>query len=446
MEIDFLCRVFDELAGEEAILWRDETRTYGWLNTEITRLRAHLSEGGGVAGKIVSLEGACSPGAIALLLALVAEAAIIVPLSSVPEASIEGMLEVAQVESRIDLEGGLRVVATGRSADHALYRELRASGHPGLVLFTSGTSGAPKAAVHDLSRLLRKFHVRRHRLRTLLFLLFDHIGGLDSLFNALSNGSALVLTESRAPDAICELVERHRVEVLPAAPSFLNMLLLSEAHRRYDLSSLRVITYGAEVMPRSTVARLAEAFPGVTLLQKYGLTEVGTLRSRSRSSDSVWVKMGGEGFQLRVVDGLVQIKAESAMLGYLNAPSPFTADGWLVTGDMVEVDGEYFRILGRQSDVVNVGGEKVLPAEVEEVILEVPGVADAAVYGEKNALLGQIVCARLWAAPAGDRAALPARVLAHCKERLAPYKVPFKIKVVEGERPSTDRQKKTRRE
>ena len=149
---------------------------------------------------------------------------------------------------------------------------------------------------------------------------------------------------------------------------------------------------------------------------------------------------------VRVVDGLVQIKAESAMLGYLNAPSPFTADGWLVTGDMVEVDGEYFRILGRQSDVVNVGGEKVLPAEVEEVILEVPGVADAAVYGEKNALLGQIVCARLWAAPAGDRAALPARVLAHCKERLAPYKVPFKIKVVEGERPSTDRQKKTRRE
>src|SRR5262249_53483516 len=142
----------------------------------------------------------------------------------------------------------------------------------------------------------------------------------------------------RTSEGICRTIARHRVEVLPAAPSFLNLLLLSEAHRRHDLSSLRYITYGAEVMPQATLDRLAAAFPGVTLLQKYGLTELGTLRSHSRANDSLWVRVGGEGFQTRVVDGLLQVHAESSMLGYLNAASPFTEDGWFMTGDAVEVD------------------------------------------------------------------------------------------------------------
>src|SRR5207247_91762 len=84
---------------------------------------------------------------------------------------------------------------------------------------------------------------------------------------------------AQRPEGICRTIARHRVEVLPASPSFLTLLLLSEAHRRHDLSSLRYITYGAEVMPQSTLARLALEFPHVRLLQKYGLTELGTLRS-----------------------------------------------------------------------------------------------------------------------------------------------------------------------
>src|SRR5207237_6425767 len=89
----------------------------------------------------------------------------------------------------------------------------------------------------------------------------------------------------------------------------------------------------------------------------------------------------------------LQIKAKSTMLDYRNEPSPITANGWFNTGDKVEVDGEYFRILGRQSEIINVGRQKVYPAEVESVLQEMPEIAEVSVYGEKNAIVGEIVCA-----------------------------------------------------
>src|SRR5260221_9709387 len=148
-------------------------------------------------------------------------------------------------------------------------------------------------------------------------------------------------------------------------------------------------------MPESTLKRFHELFPKVRLLQTYGLSEVGILRSTSRSSDSLWVKVGGDGFQTRVVDGMLEIKARYAMLGYLNAASPFTADGWFKTGDAVEVDGEYFRILGRKSELINVGGEKVYPVEVESVLQAMEGVENVAGKGESHPIAGESVPGRV---------------------------------------------------
>ena len=119
------------------------------------------------------------------------------------------------------------------------------------------------------------------------------------------------------------------------------------------------------------------------------------LRSKSREDGSLWVRVGGEGFQTKVVDGVLWIKSDYAMVGYLNAPSPFDADGWFNTQDLVEVDGDWLRILGRDSDLINVAGQKVYPAEVEQAILELPNIRDVAVYGESHPLLGQVVVARV---------------------------------------------------
>ncbi|MBI2418731.1 MAG: hypothetical protein HYV28_12680 [Ignavibacteriales bacterium] len=156
--------------------------------------------------------------------------------------------------------------------------------------------------------------------------------------------------------------------------------------------------------------------------------ELGVLRAKSENNESLWVKIGGEGYETRVVDGLLEIKAEAAMLGYLNAPSPFTPDGWFMTGDSVEIKDDYFRILGRQTEIINVGGEKVFPQEVENVILEVAGVESVTVYGAKNPLLGNVVYAKVTVNNNSlDLRELGSSIKKHCNAKLARYKVPVKI-------------------
>jgi acyl-CoA synthetase (AMP-forming)/AMP-acid ligase II len=194
-----------------------------------------------------------------------------------------------------------------------------------------------------------------------------------------------------------------------------------------------MVTYGTEVMPESTLRRFNTLFPHINLLQTYGLSEVGILRSKSKSSDSLWVKVGGEGFATRVVDGMLEIQAQSAMLGYLNASSPFTADGWFQTGDAVEVDGEYIRILGRQSELINVGGEKVYPAEVESVLQLMEGVTDVMVSAEPSPITGHLVKAKVQLQTGETVGEFRKRMWTFCRDKLPKYKIPQKVVLVTQE-------------
>jgi acyl-CoA synthetase (AMP-forming)/AMP-acid ligase II len=431
--VDFLLDVFDASAERDALVWRERAVSYAALAQAVRGWEAELGARDVAPGTVVGLEADFSPSAVALLLALAARSCVIVPLTPSVEAKKPEFRRVAEVETAVvvDADDRATVRPTGVRATHDLYARLRADGRPGLVLFSSGSTGRSKAAVHDLVPLLAKFAVRRHALRTLGFLLFDHIGGVNTLLYVLSNGGCLVTVPDRAPHAVCAAVERHRVQLLPTSPTFLNLLVVSEAWRDHDLSSLELVTYGTEVMPESTLARVHELLPGARLLQTYGLSEVGILRSQSRASDSLWVKVGGEGFETRVVDGMLQIRAQSAMLGYLNAPSPFTEDGWLPTGDAVEVDGDYLRIRGRRSEMINVGGEKVFPAEVESVLASMDGVKDVTVLAEPHPLTGQIVLAKVRLGTGETLGEFRARMRAFCRERLAPYKIPQKVVLVD---------------
>jgi long-chain acyl-CoA synthetase len=429
--IDFLINTMQAHAGEVALATPRASVTYGQLLERIGAYRAAVD--GLAPGRVVSIEGDYGLESVAAFLALADAGHVIVPLSPDSSAHHDAFRATASVEYRIfvhDADGAV-VHPTGVAAAHPFYEGLRADGHPGLVLFSSGSSGQPKAAVHDLTRLLQKFKVPRQRYRTLVFLLLDHIGGINSLLYTVSNGGTIVLARERSATAVCEAIEAHRVELLPTSPTFLNLLLLSGLAERHDLSSLRLITYGTEPMPASTLERACQVFPHARFLQTYGLTELGIMRSQSRDSSSLWVRVGGEDFEWKIVDGQLRIKARSAMLGYLNAPSPFDEEGYFNTGDYVECDGEWLRILGRKSDVVNVGGQKVHPAEVENVLLQMDNVIDAAVHGEPNPLTGQMVVAivRLRDREASDQFKL--RMRRFCAGRLSPYQVPARVQIVD---------------
>jgi acyl-coenzyme A synthetase/AMP-(fatty) acid ligase len=210
------------------------------------------------------------------------------------------------------------------------------------------------------------------------------------------------------------------------------MLIISRMHERHDCSSLRLITYGTEPMPTTTLHAVHRAFPGVRLKQTYGLTELGVLPTRSRASGSLWLEVGGVGCEARVVDGVLWVRSQTAMLGYLNAPSPFDADGWYNTQDMVDVDGPYIRILGRTTELINVGGQKVYPAEVESALLELDNVCEATVWGEANPVTGQVVAARVTLAQPEDQESFERRLHRFCRERLAAYKIPLIVEIVAG--------------
>ncbi|MCC6175776.1 MAG: long-chain fatty acid--CoA ligase [Chloroflexi bacterium] len=432
MHLEWLYERMAEVADRPAIVWRDEATTYAELLRRRAAWNERLDAQGVQPGQIVAIVGDYSPNACALLLALVDRGALVVPLTGATSAHHAEFLQVGQVETlvRFNRDDAWQIEAV-ESAEpiHPLLAELRRRATPGLVLYSSGSTGKSKAAVHDFGRILEKFTVTRQRLVTLTFLLFDHMGGLNTLFYALSNGGTVVATEHRDPEAVCDLVERHRIELLPASPTFLSLLLISGAHRRYDLSSLRLVTYGTEVMPQTTLDRLRAELPGVKLQQTYGLSELGVLRSKSREDGSLWVKVGGEGVETKVVDGILWIRSRSAMLGYLNAPSPFDAEGWMNTQDQVEVDGEYIKILGRVTDIINVGGNKVYPAEVESVLLELDNVRDVTVFGEANAITGHLVAARVVLDEPEPLDTLTRRMRVFARDRLARYKIPVRLEI-----------------
>jgi long-chain acyl-CoA synthetase len=430
------------------MIWRDQDYDYDWLLGQADAFETTIKTNTIGPGRVCAIAGDYSPYSAALLLALIANRNIIVPISTVVEDRRNYYCDVSQAEFifEFNAKDEFIIKRTGSSITNPLLKKLQKSGSSGLVLFTSGSTGNPKAALYDFDRLLKNYCTIKKTMRSLVFLQLDHIGGINTMFSLISSGGTMVVLDERNPLSVCRLIEKHKIELFPTTPSFLNLLRVSEAYKEYDLSSLKLITYGTEVMPESLLKALIQIFPGVNFKQTYGLTEVGILRSKSQSNDSLWVKVGGENYQTKVVDGILWIKSDTPILGYLNAPDPFTEDGWLVTKDRVEVDGEFIKILGRTEEIINVGGLKVYPTEVEDVILQMENVSDVMVFGERNPMLGNIVCSKVMLKDQEELGDFRKRLYQFCMNKLERYKIPQKIEITGDHLVGNERFKKIRKE
>ena len=445
--MQWLLQRFATAPDQPAFIHRDRRVTYGEVITKVSGFGATLATHGIAKGDTVVVLGDYSPEFFCLVLALAQNGNIIIPLSREAVVEQSSAFAISGCDWMITVDDGDAEPSVSRhavAADNTMLTEFRAGGHPGLILFSSGSTGKPKAILHDFDRVADKFRKQRKPIVAIPFLMIDHFGGINTILAIVASMGTVVTVANRSIDSICRAIQDHRVELLPTTPSFLTMLVASNLYRDYDLSSLTRITYGTEVMPQATLDRVRAIFPGVELQQTYGLSEVGVMRSQSRDDGSLWVRIGGEGFQTKVVDDILWIKSDYAMVGYLNAPSEFDADGWFNTQDRVEVDGDYFRILGRVTDLINVGGQKVYPAEIEEVILRLDNVSDVAVYGEPHPLLGNIVVANVLVQQPESVADLKRRIRAACLAELTNYKVPAKVLIADGPL-YTARQKKRRR-
>jgi acyl-CoA synthetase (AMP-forming)/AMP-acid ligase II len=432
MNRHWLTRRLRSWGDRPALIWRNEPWSFTQLSDASDAWLGQLVQQGIKPGDTLAICGDYSPNVCALLIGALLNRNVIIPLASAGAQRWDQLTDLAQVQFAVqfDTRDSWRVSDFRRTVTHPLLHKVKERGAAGLVLFSSGSTGESKASVLDFDRLLAKFELPRPAYRMLVFLLLDHIGGINTLLYALCHGGTIVTTEERSPDAVCAAIEAHRIQLLPTTPTFLRMLLIADAIRRHDLSSLETITYGTEPMPPSTLSAIRAALPRVRFKQTYGLSELGILPTQSRDSGSVWLKLGNTGFEHKIVDGLLWVRTPRAMLGYLNAPSPFDADGWFNTQDLVETDGEYIRVLGRKSELINVAGEKVHPTEIENVLLQLDNVKDVTVYGKPNPITGEVVAAKITTLVPEDPDAFKRRVRQFCHTQLERYKTPAVIDVV----------------
>jgi acyl-CoA synthetase (AMP-forming)/AMP-acid ligase II len=320
------------------------------------------------------------------------------------------------------------------------------------ILFTSGTSGRSKGAMtaHRQTLAVARAWADCGRLtpadRYLVVNPFFHSFGLKAgILACLVSGAAIVPQLVYDPARAMALVQAERITVFPGPPTIYQTILDHPGRAACDLSSLRLAVTGAAPVPVALVERMQQELSFETVLTAYGLTEavVATMcrpgddpqvvaSSSGRATAGFEVQIAGHGGQAVPPGqaGEILLRGPNVMLGYLNDPDATAAaidtGGWLHTGDIGHLDaGGYLTITDRLKDMYICGGFNVYPAEVEQVLARLDGVAESAVIGVPDARLGEV--GRAYVVPRPGLALDAAQVLGFCRERLANYKVPRQV-------------------
>ena len=367
--------------------------------------------------------------------------------------------ELPEVERTVVLgEDWDALVAEGTAVEEADLDRVageRTESDPTIIVYTSGTTGHPKGAVHT-HRILRNEHSIAAALdhdehsRVMNHMPFFHVaGGFTGILPPLITGGAMILMDRWDPKRAFELIERERVTVFSGIPTHFIDLLQHPDRARHDLSSLRTGWIGGANNPPDVIRGAIEKLGMDGILPVYGMTETTSITTIPRLGDPLALICSGKGFpvsdiEVKVVgvdgeelgagvEGEVCQRGHLLMQGYYKNPEATAAviddDGWFHTGDLGVLDEDgYLTITGRQSDMFIVGGSNAYPAEIESVLAEHPDVHQAYVVGAPDARLGEVGHAFVQLRAGADEDA--DALIAFCKPRLADYKVPRRIEFV----------------
>lgn len=345
--------------------------------------------------------------------------------TSLSPSDIDGLVSGRAIAARIDDTG---VAATG-------CREPSADSSGAIHLMTSGTSGAPKVAQHSLRTLLWRITSGRAAAGAERWLLtFQPTGyaGLQVQFSAAISRGVIVVPPERTPAGFHAAAVAAKVTHVSATPTFWRSLLMLLRPGEFDL---RQVTLGGEGADQSILDRLRQHFPTARITHTYASTEAGVVfavHDGRAGFPAAWLESPVQGVELRLRDGFLHIRSDAAMRGYASVHAqPLLEEGWLATTDRCEIVGDRVRILGRDDAMINVAGSKVYPAAVEAVLLELPQVQEARVYGIPNPIAGALVATDIVLAAGADQVAARAAIAAACRGKLATYQLPRAIRFVD---------------
>lgn len=502
-----------EYPERPAITFGAQTLTYHQLNDRIDALARQLRELGVGPGDRVAI---ILPNCLEFVYAFFAPAAlgaVVVPLNPVyrqqefkqiladSEASvviaapkhmgndIQGILESLRSTlpalQHVILDGqassGFLSLADLESTNTPLNQEGISPDDLCALVYTSGTTGVPKAVMHNhrsmlsavvqsegrfkmplprrLGRLLKL--VRRYDSRFLRYGLKQYtytsaaglhtLLGYNALVYALMYGFRVVITDRFHPAHVLALIERERITAITLAPTMVMALLNSPAFPDHDYSSLLYVVMASAPCPPDLVRRARKAF-GCPVVIAFGATEVGgatLMTDVVNDREDLQAETVGQlfqGMEAKVVDeqrravpagnmGELALRLRSTMLGYYKSPQTtaeaLDEEGWYYTGDLATLDEQgYVRIVGRKKNMIIRGGQNVYPAEIEHHLLGMPGIKNVAVVGVPDSFMGEAVYA--FVEPEEGSELTPQAVWDHCRGQLAPYKVPDQVRIIDA--------------
>jgi len=328
------------------------------------------------------------------------------------------------------------------------------------LIYTSGTTGRPQGVMVTHANILADIHHFNYWMRYTEGAVYlhaaplFHIADFPAIFAAPAFGASQVAIPKFGPQSFCETVERERVSHTVLVPTMINLLTQFPDVAKYDLDSLEVLAYGGSPMPPELVRRTRKLLPQAKLVQVYGLSETGFLtglQDQEHTPDRL-LSCGRPcpGVDLQVIDesgkqvetgkpGELVARGANVMRGYWNNRSETALvfrNGWFGTGDIGYQDSDgHFYIVDRAKDMIVTGGENVYSGEVEAVIYEHAAVREAAVFGIPDPKWGELVMACV--VLKRGIALTAEELVAHCRQRLASYKLPRRVEFLDSELPKS---------
>lgn len=342
--------------------------------------------------------------------------------------SPDGLNDWETLHFQIDGEGG---------------RKIRAAARQGLaetvwLLATSGTTGFPKLAGHTLENLTRTHKRDIEKGQTFTWgLLYDptRFAGLQVFLQAVLSLSRLIIVDETRPlNERLKTFADHRCDALSATPTLWRKILMCPAAERLNL---RQITLGGEIVDRQIIDALVRKFPSARVVHIFASTEAGVgfaVDDQKEGFPAAWLQDPPPGVQIKVdPEGFLLIKPSGAAFPLIKEENrPKDQEGFINTGDLVRKEGDRYQFLGRANGAINVGGNKVFPEEVENVILGFKGVKFAAVKSKKSPIVGYLVAADVvMEDPSMAKKDFIEGLQSFCRSRLEEYKVPAFINIVE---------------
>ncbi|MDT5085003.1 MAG: hypothetical protein QOJ61_2046 [Mycobacterium sp.] len=440
-----------------ALIIGKDTIGYGQLAAAVQRCAAGLAANGVAAGSRVAVVDGGSLLSIASVLAaprIGAAAALMNPALTTPELRAlmqnAGCADLAVAgdayAARLQEAGASRVLTAADllsdSPIPAAKMAAEIDDHDAVVLFTSGTTGLPKAVgitTRQLSARIRglgqAFRADSRPTVAMMCVPFFHVGGSLGMLASLYSGNTSVVQERFDAGEWLRLVPEHRVRMAFLVPTMLQRILDHRDFTNTDLTSLIAIAYGAAAAPVPLVRRAMAALPHVAFANVFGQTEtLGAYTSLLPEDHRDPNRVGSvgkplRGVEVRVVDPDTGADVEAGVVGELwVSTSQNVTEGWLHTGDLARRDTDgYIYPSGRLSDTINRGGEKFGPIEVEEALRTHPAVSDVAVAGITDEEMGQ----RVGVAVVARVPVTLDELRSHCRDRIAYFKIPERLMIVD---------------